>query len=282
MLIIFNTYLGENIIKFPIAMEALLALTPPQKLYTRLLQLCVYAAGVGSVNALQFLHERGEVNFNHFIEGADPYVGVSFLNIASFMSNVDAVNFLLEKSISTNIKDQDLASALFSACNLSNVSQNERKEDEFVRIIELLLNHGADINYRDWSGMTPLHTVVFAAGRTRDGKQYGVKTIKFLLDRGADKTIKDTMRFTALDRAKGLGKEHLANLICTGIVDPDITIVNDNQSLDSLMKKKVNSTIATELPPLLKSEIERLAKNMFEQLINGILEEQKNILDSKK
>jgi ankyrin repeat protein len=70
--------------------------------------------------------------------------------------------------------------------------------------VKILLAHGANVNDKDGSGVTPL---MFAA---RDGY---IEMVKFLLAHGADKTAVDIEHNTALDMAKANSHEEVANLL---------------------------------------------------------------------
>ena len=95
---------------------------------------------------------------------------------------------------------QDVARLLAEGCDpsafddIGNTPLHYAVQDEVYEVMDLLLAAGADINARDESriGETPLGEVA---------QTCSLKLAKYLLDRGADPTIRGFMRVTALDRA---------------------------------------------------------------------------------
>jgi len=73
-----------------------------------------------------------------------------------------------------------------------------------TKMIELLLELGADINRPNLSGFTPLHHAAEAGS---------VESIKLLLAKGADPKIKNKRGMTPAQVAAALGKSHAAEAL---------------------------------------------------------------------
>ena len=86
----------------------------------------------------------------------------------------------------------------------SNATAIWAAENGHSNTVEALLEHGAEIDLQDRSGMTALMTAVIA-GR--------VKSVKALLERGADPGIKDSTGAAALDYAKKTKQVEMIDLL---------------------------------------------------------------------
>ena len=67
-------------------------------------------------------------------------------------------------------------------------------------ILQLLIDEGLDVNILGVNGQTPLHDVI--SSKTAISQGFGAdsyNTVKFLLEKGADTSIKDVFGLTALD-----------------------------------------------------------------------------------
>ena len=73
-----------------------------------------------------------------------------------------------------------------------------------LKVIEYLLEHGADIDARAGDLVTPLHQAA---------RQGQLETVKFLLEKGADKSLKDNKGKTASDMAKSNGHDDVVRAI---------------------------------------------------------------------
>ena len=69
--------------------------------------------------------------------------------------------------------------------------------------IKFLLTHNADPNIQDKNGWTALHKIAFLGEIDKKAKTKQLAKLRFLLDCGADKSIKTKFGKTALDLAKG-------------------------------------------------------------------------------
>ena len=113
--------------------------------------------------------------------------------------DINMVNALLTQGLSPNDHQPCDPSALIIACN-----------EGFEEIAQLLIEYGADINYGDDSGDTPLIAAVV----------YGSQGIvRLLLQAGAKKNLKNRFGVTAIDYAKGEnGKEDILKILMSDSV----------------------------------------------------------------
>jgi ankyrin repeat protein len=115
--------------------------------------------------------------------------GAAALHLALMNGHKPAViSFLVEKGADVNAPTLRGASPLMYAA--------ERMID--TRVLSRLIKAGADINARDAVGATPLMWAVKAGYLTDDEKE---RNVLFLLDAGADGTIRDRLGGTAYDMA---------------------------------------------------------------------------------
>jgi cytohesin len=78
-----------------------------------------------------------------------------------------------------------------------------------TKMIELLLELGADIDRQNLSGFTPLHHAVEAEA---------VEAIELLLSRGADTTIKNGRNLTPAEFARASRRNRAAEALGVGVV----------------------------------------------------------------
>jgi ankyrin repeat protein len=106
----------------------------------------------------------------------------------------EVIDLLLENGADLNDFDNEGVSIFDFAVMYNN-----------VRIVELLLNQGFDVNHtRRRSGFTPLMGAV-CYGRS--------EIVKKLLDAGADKTARDNYNMNAYDYAKKMHKKSMMELL---------------------------------------------------------------------
>jgi serine/threonine-protein phosphatase 6 regulatory ankyrin repeat subunit B len=136
--------------------------------------------------------------------------GWNVLRGASYLGNPSVVRFLLDQGVDVNGKDQEGQTALMA------VSKSEfwwkpeipplwwqpekpgRHRAEPQGVMQVLLDHGAQINAQDEKGRTAL---MLATARP---------AIKFLVDRGADLNVKNRDGKTALMLAEDQGRRDVA------------------------------------------------------------------------
>ena len=99
--------------------------------------------------------------------------------------------FIIDQIVNTNYKDQ--MNPLHIACNKG-----------YKKVLNLLIDLGADVNSMDVNKYTPLHHAVYSGNE---------KLAKILLLRGANKFIKDCNNKTPYDLALSLNNKNLINLL---------------------------------------------------------------------
>ncbi|HPO15952.1 MAG TPA: ankyrin repeat domain-containing protein [Candidatus Hydrogenedentes bacterium] len=116
-------------------------------------------------------------------------VGQTPLQRASTMINDNTLLFLIEKGANINARTAAGMTALHAAASAGS-----------DKTFEILISKGADINAQSNSGMTPLHV---ASEREWEGFQAGkLAIIKMLLEKDANRDLKDKNGKTALDYAQ--------------------------------------------------------------------------------
>jgi Arf-GAP/coiled-coil/ANK repeat/PH domain-containing protein len=90
------------------------------------------------------------------------------------------------------IKDSKKPGKCLQGCSLLHLACHSRN----AVMVELLLQHGADINKCDFHGRTPLHHCIFSGNN---------RLAKFLIRRGAKTSLKDRGGLGALERAMEMG-----------------------------------------------------------------------------
>lgn len=153
-----------------------------------------------------FLHNKGGENIElpfdvDYIDSDSNNV----LMIATLCWNLKWVNLLLKSDFNPNTKDNDGNNALIAlAINKDdNVIYPYSEKDIYIniRMIDLLLTHGLDINSQNNNGTTALIGYVGLGEPT---------IIKYLLNKGSNKNLRDKKGMTALDYLLQL-KEYLDN-----------------------------------------------------------------------
>lgn len=130
---------------------------------------------------------RYEKNLTHWI-----YAGDTMLHVAAAGYRVEIARLLLTTGANVRSAENHRSSQpLHYAADghLESASWNASRQ---VRLIELLLKAGADLQARDKNGATPLHRAV----RTRCAA-----AVQFLLDAGADATLRNKSGSTAFHLA---------------------------------------------------------------------------------
>jgi ankyrin repeat protein len=95
------------------------------------------------------------------------------LHVASYFGNVEIVHLFLEHGADLEAAEGDMG-----AKPLQLVSYGKyRSQEDGVRVAQLLLDHGADVNTRIKDHQTPLHVASYFGN---------VEIVRLLLDHGAD------------------------------------------------------------------------------------------------
>jgi ankyrin repeat protein len=103
---------------------------------------------------------------------------------AAYKGHAEIVAMILEHCKDDKLIKQTDGKTQATALHCAVANKNIRKEDtdQYVRIINNLIEHGAELEARDINGLTPLH---YACRQTAKSK-----LIRALIDAGADTTIK--------------------------------------------------------------------------------------------
>ena len=105
------------------------------------------------------------------------------LSAAAFIGDVAAMKQALAGGADPNTKDPQSGSTLLAIAALMGHTE----------VVDLLLEHGADVNAKSRDGGTALHAAAFL-GRA--------EIVKLLLDKGADTTLRNNIGSIAIDGAK--------------------------------------------------------------------------------
>lgn len=123
------------------------------------------------------------------------------LYAALLSDNIDLFKRLLEMGADPNIADSEGAFPLSEAC---------LRRDAEIDTIKLLIAKGAEVNKREENGASPLIYASQNAGVTPETRN---AIVKFLLEKGADKTFKDKTGKDALSWALELEHSDTAELL---------------------------------------------------------------------
>lgn len=108
-------------------------------------------------------------------------------------SKLEAIKFALNNGADVNIKDWENNSAFLLAV-----------EDDNLELVKLFAQYRPKINDRGEDGVTPLMLAV---------DNENIEMVKFLLKLGADKNLKDSDSWRAIDYAKEYGYKEIENLL---------------------------------------------------------------------
>lgn len=108
---------------------------------------------------------------------------------------------------------------------------NRRKKGNHFAVIELLIEKGAHVNARDFSGQTPLHRI--AQQRRTDRADIA----GLLINAGADITVRGKNRLDPLSLAVQGGNKGIVQLLLSKGVDPSVPDRHVYQALPSLSRE---------------------------------------------
>lgn len=122
---------------------------------------------------------------HHVTKVDEPTMETPALIVATLAGQVEEVNKLLQQGTDPNLVYNTNTALTYAA------------RDGFTEIARVLIDHGADVNWIDGEGVTPLILASF---------KNHIELVQLLLAHGADKTIKDQWDRTALDYALRRGE----------------------------------------------------------------------------
>lgn len=234
---------------------------------------------VRNKNALILAIEEGSYELVTSIleSGADPNYrwknGETPLMLASSLGHTDIVRTLIKNGADIKLKDNEQQTPLFWASShgqyevaeyllnagagFSIVNKNgdtpftasfsaEINEDDFMSVIRVFLNKGADINERRKSDGTTLLMMVAEIGNA--------DIVSALMDAGADFRIKDNNGLTALDYAKRARRQETVKLLTRA------------------------ESSASETTDDLKAQIKKNKKILIDAVIEGLVEKVRKLL----
>jgi len=124
----------------------------------------------------------------------------TLLHRASYQGNVEVSQLLLEWGANINVQNGWRQTAL----HLALVRMRDELDDEFFDFIQLLLEHGADVDALDYDNSTPLHMA----------SQYGsLRATCLLLEHGANVRLQNNGSQTPSQVASARGYERIARLL---------------------------------------------------------------------
>lgn len=137
-----------------------------------------------------------------FDHGADPGLiwadGNPAICFHAWEVNIESLKLFLDKGVDVNVAHRDTG----ENC-LHNLTAKPLDLEKRLRAIKMLFDYGADVNQKTTVGAMTGNFMrdVWVVGETalhRAAAYQSKETIEFLLERGADKTLKDSRKESAL------------------------------------------------------------------------------------
>lgn len=125
--------------------------------------------------------------------------GYPALGLAAFFGQPEVAEWLLEQGANPNLPAENA----MEVCPIHSAAAN-RDHALSLRIVRLLVAHGARVNIAQPGGWTPLH-------QAADHGNVGL--VEFLLSAGADRSVKSADGRTPAEMAAGKGFEKLAEIL---------------------------------------------------------------------
>ncbi len=121
---------------------------------------------------------------------------------AAKTGDIEVMKMLLDAGADAKFVAKDGSCAFIAAVGNANgrgggfgIGSKEASQADRIKALQMLLDHGADVNFADRLGMTALHTAAGAGAN---------EIVQFLADHGAKLDLKDKKERTALDVANGV------------------------------------------------------------------------------
>jgi uncharacterized protein len=155
------------------------------------------AAALGELETVQVLAQADPKAVNAVAPD-----GFTPLGLAAFFGWAEVLGWLVDQGANPNVHSENQ----MSVYPINSAAAN-RNEETALKLVRVLVEHGADVNVAQHGGWTPLHQA--AAHDLR-------RLTRFLLDHGADRSVKSEDGRTAEDMARAGGFEALAEEIAAG------------------------------------------------------------------
>ena len=152
------------------------------------------AAAIGDLEAAKNVAAQD----NALLDAFSPD-GFTALGLAAFFGNLPVLEWLLEQGADPNLSAQNQ----MTVCPIHSAAAN-RDQEKALTSVRLLVAYGAQVNVAQRGGWTPLHQAA------DHGYQ---ELVKFLLEVGADRSLKSTDGRTPREMALEKGFEATAALL---------------------------------------------------------------------
>lgn len=157
--------------------------------------------------------------------------GRNLIRAAAIAWDVSRLRLLLEFGADVEAKDGGGHNPLYCVAN------RRGREEEGRAALELLIEHGANVNQvTGVGGMTPLHM---------SARRGTTKIAEALLDAGAEIEARDKNGETPLRRAVNCGQERMVCLLLSRGANPRSTDKNGRTPMDAARSENVRKLIAT-------------------------------------
>ncbi|XP_055375005.1 poly [ADP-ribose] polymerase tankyrase [Condylostylus longicornis] len=136
-----------------------------------------------------------------------------------------------------------------------------------IRIVQILLEHGADVHAKDKGGLVPLHNAC----------SYGhFEVTELLIKHGANVNANDLWAFTPLHEASSKSRIEVCSLLLSEGADPTLLNCHNKSAIDSAPTRELRERIAYEykghgvLDACRQADISKLKKYLTSETVNFI------------